>query len=78
MIFGAGFWFSSSSQFSLMLPLMSLMIAGVVWFYMSGGLKRTHRRARVSDRTRVRVEDTTSEPFEDTAEDISSRNRQRR
>ncbi|MGE0324830.1 MAG: serine/threonine-protein kinase [Polyangiaceae bacterium] len=78
VIFGAGFWFSGSSQFSLMLPLMSLVIASVVWFYMSGGLKRTHRPARVSDRTRVRVEETTTEPFEDTAEDISSRNRQRR
>ncbi|MCA9644547.1 MAG: serine/threonine protein kinase [Polyangiaceae bacterium] len=87
VIFGAGFWFSSSSQFSLMLPLMSLMIAGVVWYYMSGGLKRKstggRERVRVSDHTRVRVQERLAEPLEDTraespARNVSTRQRHRR
>ncbi|MEZ4229979.1 MAG: serine/threonine-protein kinase [Polyangiaceae bacterium] len=62
VIFGAGFWFSSSTRFSLMVPLMSLMIAAVVWFYMSGGLKLerfqeqlggTGRHRSKGERTRV-------------------------
>lgn len=39
VLFGAGFWFSSSATFRVLLPLISLTIAVAVWLYMSGGLK---------------------------------------
>ena len=81
VIFGAGFWFSNSASLSLIVPLMSLMVAAVVWFYMSGGLKRRgstsgadtqnhQQKQRVAQgspgqRDRARVEETDIEEPDD-------------